>query len=232
MKYVSIDIETTGLDLENDDILSIGAVIEDTNNIVPIEQLPKIHIIVVRERIHTGSLFAINLNKQLIEWIVRWNNARNGEDRKNVKEEAKAIFVEEEYVVETLLNFLWKNGITPEKAQDDLSEKFKKYPDYVYTLRGDLITKFGKTFFNIAGKNFNGFDIHFLERLPKWKMAIGKRVRVLDPAICFVDWENDSSLPSLSMCKKRAGMEDDVVSHNAAEDAMDVISVLRTQYKK
>lgn len=232
MIYVSIDIETTGLDLVNDEILSVGAVIEDTNNPLPIEELPKIHIIVTRERIRSGSLFAINLNRKLIEWIVRWNNARNGEDKKAIKAEAEAIFVEEEFVVEELLNFLWRNGVLPEKNPDAFKEKLRKNPTLGLTIKNDFINTYGKTYFNIAGKNFNGFDIHFLERLPKWRMAIGRRVRVIDPAIIFVDWINDTSLPSLSLCKKRAGLSDDTVTHNAVEDAIDVINVLRTQYTK
>ena len=43
MKYISIDIETTGLDPENCQILSIGAVIEDTLNQLPFEELPTFH---------------------------------------------------------------------------------------------------------------------------------------------------------------------------------------------
>ena len=66
MVYVSIDVETTGLDTQNHQLLSVGAVIEDTNNILPIEELPQIHIAILRENIH-GSVFAINLNKKLIE---------------------------------------------------------------------------------------------------------------------------------------------------------------------
>ena len=31
MRYVSIDIETTGLDRQNDQVLEVGAVIEDTD---------------------------------------------------------------------------------------------------------------------------------------------------------------------------------------------------------
>jgi len=39
MKYISIDVETTGIDREKCQILSIGAVIEDTENIKPIKDL-------------------------------------------------------------------------------------------------------------------------------------------------------------------------------------------------
>ena len=35
MRYISIDLETTGLDSENNQIIEFGAVLEDTNNILP-----------------------------------------------------------------------------------------------------------------------------------------------------------------------------------------------------
>ena len=44
MKYISIDIETTGLDRDLCQVLSIGAVIEDTNNIKPLEFEPTVNI--------------------------------------------------------------------------------------------------------------------------------------------------------------------------------------------
>ena len=79
------------------------------------------------------------------------------------------------------------------------------------------------------GKNFNAFDKIFLERLPKWKLFFYLRSRVIDPAIYFVDWFNDESLPSLGKCKERANISG-VVTHNALEDAIDVLLLLRTQY--
>ena len=41
MRYVSCDIESTGLDKENCQILQIGAVVEDTKNILPIDELDR-----------------------------------------------------------------------------------------------------------------------------------------------------------------------------------------------
>ena len=43
MKYVSIDIETTGINPLVNDIIEFAAVIDDTNAKVPIENLPKFH---------------------------------------------------------------------------------------------------------------------------------------------------------------------------------------------
>jgi hypothetical protein len=55
------------------------------------------------------------------------------------------------------------------------------------------------------------------------------RQRVIDPAILMVDWKNDESLPNLKVCKERADIEG-IVTHNALEDAWDVIEVLRKFY--
>lgn len=64
MKYVVIDIETTGIDPENNQILEIGAVIEDTKNILPIEDVPKFKCI-IRHSSYTGSAYAINMNSRI-----------------------------------------------------------------------------------------------------------------------------------------------------------------------
>jgi hypothetical protein len=45
----------------------------------------------------------------------------------------------------------------------------------------------------------------------------------------MVDWVNDTSLPNLDTCKFRADIQG-VVTHNALEDAWDVIEVLRKFY--
>jgi hypothetical protein len=45
----------------------------------------------------------------------------------------------------------------------------------------------------------------------------------------MVDWKNDKSLPNLTTCKERAGVSG-IVTHNALEDAWDVIEVLRKFY--
>jgi hypothetical protein len=82
---------------------------------------------------------------------------------------------------------------------------------------------------NVAGKNFGTFDKLFLQELPWWQKLIRTRQRVLDPSILMVDWKKDTSLPNLTTCKERAGIEG-VVTHNALEDAWDVIEVLRKFY--
>jgi len=71
----------------------------------------------------------------------------------------------------------------------------------------------------------------FLQQLPWWQKLIRTRQRVLDPAILFVDWKNDESLPSLTTCKQRAGISG-IVTHDALDDAWDVIETLRVTYER
>lgn len=79
----------------------------------------------------------------------------------------------------------------------------------------------------VAGKNVGMFDFNFLPA------SIQKRIsyKIIDPAMMFTDLLNDEKVAGLEVCKKRAGL-DPVVSHDAREDALDVISVLRTTYGK
>ena len=73
MKYISLDLEATGLDPVNDKILSIGAIIEDTNKKLPYDELPKFHAIIRHHRI-SGSPFAINMNKDIIDKMVAYDD--------------------------------------------------------------------------------------------------------------------------------------------------------------
>lgn len=80
---------------------------------------------------------------------------------------------------------------------------------------------------NIAGKNFWTFDKLFLEKLP-WR-DIQFSNRIIDPAALYVNWDKDECLPNLSECKARAWLPN-TISHNALEDARDVVQVLRKKY--
>jgi oligoribonuclease (3'-5' exoribonuclease) len=66
MPYVSIDIETTGLDPETCQTLEVGAVIDDWKS--PINQLPTFRRILMHEQI-VGTPFALALNAGLLKQI-------------------------------------------------------------------------------------------------------------------------------------------------------------------
>jgi DNA polymerase III epsilon subunit-like protein len=225
MRYVSIDVETTGLDPENCQILSIGAVIEDTLNQLPFEDLPKFHAVIKRESVY-GSIFALNLNKDLIQAMKDYSEAKTDELKQEIEESFGAKFYHEDEVVEALYQFCFRNGLV-DLDPNFLNKQMKIVDGIPYPILGSNMVK---TYLNCAGKNFAGFDKKFLEKLPRWKQVFSIRSRVLDPGILFVDWFNDESVPSLDECKKRAGI-DGVVTHNAVEDAMDVVMLLRQCYQ-
>ena len=84
----------------------------------------------------------------------------------------------------------------------------------------------------VAGKNYNAFDKLFLQEVWEWKTSIKEHRRTLDPAILYVDWNEDDVPPNLLTCLQRmadyqnSGVEHEV-SHDALEDAFDVIRVIR-----
>jgi hypothetical protein len=69
----------------------------------------------------------------------------------------------------------------------------------------------------------------YTDKIPYWQQCIEINRRVLDPAQFYINWTKDIELPNLSTCKQRAGLDSNV-SHNAIEDAWDVIMLLRKQY--
>ena len=90
MKYVSIDIETSGLDTENNQILSIGAIVEDTKKKLPFDEIPKFHCIVLQRSIN-GSPFALNMNAEIIKYMSLYLDSTD-EDKPEALNAAKFAF--------------------------------------------------------------------------------------------------------------------------------------------
>jgi len=218
MKYVSIDIETSGLNHDMNHVLSIGAIIEDTNNKLPYEELPKFNAIVLQNNIQ-GSPRAITMNKEIISLMGEYLEGTD-EVRGVLNNNSGYQFYEEENVIKEFYTFLWCNGFS---AMDSLSTHVNGKLMPIIDSKAKPIT------LNVAGKNFGTFDKLFLQELPWWQKLIRTRQRILDPAILCVDWVNDTSLPSLTTCKERMNVEG-IVTHNALEDAWDVIELLRKFY--
>lgn len=227
MKYVSIDIETTGIDREKCQILSVGAVIEDTNDIKPIKDLPRFHVAIKlqdRQGFY-GEPVALAMNAELISNIVKHSKAKTVEESDALSRELGIKFVEEGLIATEFYHWLYANGVIENVGTIGTSINHEEYRKVPYVGRSNP----PKAVINVAGKNFGTFDKIFLERLPRWKQLIEVRNRILDPAILFVDWTEDKALPGLDLCKKRAQVPGSV-THNAVEDAMDVVAVLRKIY--
>ena len=107
MKYVSIDIETTGLDPETCQIIQIGAVIEDTENPVPVENLPSFKCLVEHPQ-YTGSPFALVMNRDILAQLGELERA-NKEERAEIRKQYNIL--PEGLVAKSLGLWLQANGL-------------------------------------------------------------------------------------------------------------------------
>ena len=223
MVYCSIDIETSGLDSEKHKVLSIGAIIEDTEKKLPFDECPKFNAIVLQNEI-VGSPRAITMNKEIISLMGEYLESKD-DVRELLNQKSGYKFYEHSEVVKEFYYFLEENGYGYGLVNN--SGGYAEFKDGKHRPAMNNGTK--PITINVAGKNFGTFDKLFLQQLPWWQRLIRTRQRILDPAILCVDWKNDESLPSLTQCKERKGVEG-IVTHNALEDAWDVIEILRKFY--
>jgi oligoribonuclease len=222
MIYVSIDIETSGLEPLNNSVLSFGAIIEDTSKKLPYEKLPKFNAIILQHQI-TGAPRAISMNKEIISLIGEYMEG-NDEDRANLEHHSDYVFLKEDELAQKFYDFLFLNGIYPNSSFLN---------NHVRNVNGTMIPAFNNhtpsLTINVAGKNFGTFDKLFLDELPWWRKLIKVRQRIIDPSILYCRWDEDESIPSLKKCKERADIDGEV-AHTALEDAWDVVQMLRKFY--
>lgn len=67
-RYVSCDIETTGLDPLKDSILEFGAVLDDLSNPIDVDKLPVFHCYFIQER-YTGQPQALSMHPTIFKRI-------------------------------------------------------------------------------------------------------------------------------------------------------------------
>lgn len=226
MKYVSIDIKTTGLNKDNHQILEIGAIIEDTTNILSFEKLPKFECIIEWEEL-VGSVFAINMNSRIIKILTELSSIKDEDKKKLFRKKYNILHPHD--VATKFYHFLYLNRMIKEKNLLDNAGGYAQMTD-----NGQIVPMINKktipAHIYVAGKNFASFDAGFLNKLPNFSDFIKFHYRIIDPGSIFINMINDNDVPSLSECKKRAGLENTTVSYNALEDAWDVVQVLRTKY--
>ncbi len=187
MKYISLDIETTGLNKNNCQVLQVAAVIDDFSS--PIEELPRFVAFVNHENLKFEP-YALNLHM------------KTGLLQRYLDDKDKVEFT---WVIRKLEDFL--------KVHYPLAEKEK---------------------YNVAGKNVAGFDLPFLiaqngNTMTPVKHQFLDKIshRIIDPGTSFTNFVSDKSVASLDVCKKRAGIISSPVTHDALDDALDVVQVVR-----
>lgn len=71
MKYLSIDIETTGLNNEICSIIEFAAVADDLRIQEPIENLPKFHTYILQDY-YVGEPYALGMHAEIFKKITNW----------------------------------------------------------------------------------------------------------------------------------------------------------------
>ena len=72
MKYVSIDIETLGLNPDKCDTIEIGAVIDDLSGNQSVWELPAFHCYVTRDdNMYSGDAFAMSMHSTILKRIAK-----------------------------------------------------------------------------------------------------------------------------------------------------------------
>lgn len=89
-----------------------------------------------------------------------------------------------------------------------------------------LVQHFGHGRITVAGKNVGSFDLQFMPKLIRQKF----RHRCIDVGSVLIDWKAPTvlSLDELLLAKSMGK----TVTHDMYDDALDVISLLRTSYPK
>lgn len=201
MIIYSIDIETTGIDPELDQILSIGIVELDTNIGLTGKTL---NILFVQERI-TGTPFAINMNQDLIKIQRDYLMLYHSQKSKFIKEHG--------------FDYAFKYCDYYHKMVND-------YPldndDPYYDALDDVFTNFVKDSKNVIclGKNFASFDLQFLKRTDIFN-EVKLSSRSADIAILY-QIPSDKNLPNMKTCMERSNLDfENGVTHDALQDAKD-----------
>lgn len=203
MIYISLDIETTGVDIheDTDDILEFSCIVEDTDNKKSFNDSLKFTRFFKHDKIQ-GNPYAIDMNQNLIKQLAQKNN---------------------ELIYDTNLKYHNYDWATYDTFKDD----FFNWLEH----NGFKPNYYGKIGLVAGGKNVSSFDIAFLNKLTKLDEKVYFKHRVLDPGTCLIDFTKDDVPPDLALCKERVGISDTEVSHNALEDSWDVIQVLRKHFK-
>lgn len=217
MKYVVIDIETTGVpgkdgNLEDLQIIEFGAVIEDTNNLLPLDDLPQYNRIIRHEQ-YKGGAFAINMNARIFEILAGRENYRRGEELDAYDKHHGIISIKD--LAKDFFEFLYEHF--RKNATDDFTILLgPNYQEAPFTITP-------------AGKNFDAFDRKFIDLIPKWGQYVKLRHRTIDPTSMYIDWYNDDTPPGLGDCLSRAGVPK-IVTHKAVQDCLDTLLVIRKEY--
>ncbi len=198
MKYVSIDIETSGLDPERHSILEVAAVATEIGS--PTRHMFRALVIPNGMQVQTDPYCAI-LHMRLWEELLAFQLNSNSPNM---------IFLDKsQYGV--VMNGQSLPGLVGNNLAIFLNTV---WPDHQ---RKDKIT--------VAGKNPGTFDIPFLRKQTDFTECVQVHHRVLDVTSHFCRPDVDKCLPDLKTCVERAGIAKRT-QHDAMADCLTVCDLI------
>lgn len=215
MKIVSIDIETTGLDPIEDQILEVGLVAYDTEK--PFIQSPSnsLRILLMRNSI-AGNLFALNLNKNILKEML--------DMKQHITEDGRGYNftkIEQEDMSVLYLDCDMEVGMNTPGVEEVFRYHVATFLDANDCHVAESWEKSPKI--TAAGKNYAMFDHKFLKADPITRyLADRVRHRVFDVGALYTLPE-DKTIPNLKTCCERAGLENTTVTHYSVDDAVMVV---------
>jgi hypothetical protein len=100
MRYIAIDLETTGLDPVNNNIIEFGAVLDDLREQKPLEELPRFHAYICMDE-YKGQPYALSMHPTIFRRIANREEGYN--------------YLYPNTLGKAFLDFLVKNGYPLEK---------------------------------------------------------------------------------------------------------------------
>lgn len=203
-RYLSLDLETTGLDPLKDQVLEVGVVLDDLQNPKPLKDLPTFHCYIKHDRI-AGHPVALAMNAAIIAKLAESDKFPD------------YTFCTTECFVHDFRCWLEANGyeVSPEgRIKDRVVIAGKNAASFdLPFLRAMTMTK--RSFSEFGQDEF----YHFIRPAH----------RVIDPAMFYMRTD-DEIPPSLPECMRRAGMSE-YISHRAIDDAMAVVRLIRHHFQ-
>ena len=205
MRYISLDFETTtATDKQPENALSLALVIEDMELSTSLDQLPTLKILFLHKPL-TFDDVAVAMNPKAF--------AARALAKGHMKPEKLPVLV----------------GQAIAEGAIKLAAEYiavKSWVEAEVLIREFLMANsFGNDPIVLAGKNIKSFDWLFM---PTSVQALFNG-EFLDPGDIYKE-AGDRYKPSMAECSRRAGISD-FVSHDAADDARQVIALIRHKMK-
>ncbi len=176
----SIDIETTGLDHAQDQILEIGIVLANSKEMLMqgddyFEGLPTFHCYVRHER-YSGNPYALALNAEVLSTLSKV--------KPHEKSYGDIPVLHPDEVCDAIQEFLYLHSLTLNKYNQ-------------LTVAGKNFSNFDRLFLS---------ELPFMQTF----MPANFSHKVLDPGTLYYDPTTDIDVPSLQECLNRAGIQSTV----------------------